>query len=175
MNKVFVMNCFRLLSLSFICISALLLSSCDDSADCNYEANRKVKLAFSKKNAKGISDTTIADTLIVKSSIGKVIYDTSYVGQIGLPLSQANDTSVFYLNFDKKFFDTLTFISNRKIEMVSSNCGFNTRFTIDTLIYTTNKISSIIIVEKNIDKDLDMGRNCKVIINPDTSSVKKSR
>lgn len=158
------MNKFYLLPFSLICVFTCILSSCDDSSDCNYEANRKVKLAFAKQNEKGITDTTIADTLIVTSSIGKIIYDTSFVGQIGLPLSQVNDTSVFYINFDNKYCDTLSLISNRKIEMISSNCGFNTRFTIDTILYTTNKIISIIIVEKNIDKDLDMGRNCKVIV-----------
>jgi hypothetical protein len=158
------MNKFCLLLFSILCVFTCILSSCNDSSDCNYEANRKVKLAFAKENEKGVSDTTIADKLIVTSSIGEKIYDTSYVGQIGLPLSQVNDTSVFYLNFNNKYCDTLTLISDRKIEMISSNCGFNTRFTIDTILYTKNNILSIIIVEKNIDKDLDMGRNCKVIV-----------
>jgi hypothetical protein len=153
----------------FLSFFISIISSCDDTADCNYNANRKVKLAFAKKTKGVISDTTNNSKLKITSSVGKTIYDTAYVSQIGLPLNQVNDSSMFYLKFDSIAIDTITFISIRKLEMISSNCGFNTRFTIDTILFTKNNIIDIIIVESKIDKDLDMGRNCRLVLKPRTS------
>jgi hypothetical protein len=143
----------------------IVITSCDDTADCGYEANRKVKLAFATQNKdkKTYADTTVSKLTIYKSN-NKSLYDSASASQVGLPLSQLSDSSEFIFKFDSIAQDTLIFISERKLEMISSNCGFNTRFSIDTVIYTKHNISEITIVEKNIDKDLDMGRNCKVIL-----------
>jgi hypothetical protein len=144
-----------------------VLSSCEDASDCNYEANRKVKLAFSTYNEvkKLYSDTTVS-SLDINCSNDTILYSNASASSVGLPLSQLSDTSIFYFVFDSIATDkdTVTFISSRKLEMISSNCGFNTRFAIDSVIYSKNNISEIQIVEKNIDKDLDMGRNCRLVL-----------
>jgi hypothetical protein len=150
---------FKILLVFFI----FLTFSCEDAADCNYEANRKVKLAFASKSGSKYNDTTIVGLVVTTSKV-KVLYDTVSANQVGLQLSQVNDSSTFYFSFDSIPSDTLIFISTRKLQMISSNCGFNTRFTIDSILYTTHNITDIQIVERNIDKDLDMGRNCRVII-----------
>lgn len=160
--KYFVLTIFLLLS----------LFSCSDSSDCFYVSNRKVRLTFVTTSGSTIKDTTINRFSIV-TSYSVPLYDTASGQQIGLPLSQVADTSSFYIAFDSIATDTLTFFYKRNLELISPECGFNTRFNLEHLKFTKNNINSVMLIDSYVDKDIEYGVNYKIVIRKRTDFKKK--
>ena len=157
---------FRML-MAFIFVFVAFLS-CSDSSDCRYLENRKVKMFFVKNN-KTYSDTTISKFSVIIPALSKNFYDTISSNTLNLSLSQNSDTSIFIFKIKNTkdtlyVSDTLVFFSTRKLEMISSDCGFNTRFVVDSLLYTDNNILSIQKLEGNIDKEVL--KNFRIIMKP---------
>lgn len=157
------MKHFKLVLFSFLFISIFFLVACDDTSDCRYLENRKVKLNFAKNN-KALTDTTIKFlSVYVPAMNNKELYDSISSETLNLSLSQNSDTSVFIVKI-KKIYDTLIFISTRRLEMISSECGFNTRFYVDSLAYTKNNIVRIDQLDANIDKEIL--KNYVIVVKP---------
>lgn len=153
-----------------ICLLAffVMLCACDNTSECGYLENRKVKLSFAKNN-KTFSDTTINDYSVFIPAIQKDLLAKSIVREFKPPfkdqlstfsssslylsLSQNSDTSVFILSI-KNISDTLSFYSTRRLEMISAECGFNTRFYVDSIRFTKNNIVTIKEIDPLIDKDV---------------------
>ena len=150
----------------------LSLFSCSDSSDCFYVSNRKVRLTFVTTSGSTIKDTTVNKFRIITSD-SLPLYDTASGQQIGLPLSQVADTSSFYIAFDSIATDTLTFFYKRNLELISPECGFNTRFNLEHFKFTKNNINSVMLIDSYVDKDIEYGVNYKIVIRKRTDFKKK--
>jgi hypothetical protein len=147
-------------------INLCLFSSCTNTCNSEPTANRKVKLGFYKIKGKSLVDTTI-DTVFVYNKMDTFFYNAQSVSKINLELDQNHDTSIFYFKTDSitsGITDTLTFTYNRRIQFISSECGFNTIFTSLKLDsnYTTNIIDTILFVSQDIGADIEV--NYKMIL-----------
>ena len=81
---------------------------------------------------------------------GSVMYNWSKnVNSVRLPLSPHEDFSgfIFILNDIR---DTVQFFYKRQLYFVSEECGFSVNFSIDSLIFTTNQIDSVIITQPKV-------------------------
>ena len=139
-----------------------LLISCNTCTE-QMTSERSVKLKFGKVSGKTYADTTI-NTLNIIIEKGSGLTDTAYgVSKFSLPLDESKDTTKFILVTDSlknvkyrnKHTDTLTFVAKRDLELISADCGFNTRFTNIQGIYTKNHIDTVLINNKNISSDLN--------------------
>lgn len=159
---------FILGSILFVCLVA-----CDDSSDCRYLENRKVKMAFGKISAKKIADTTVSNITIEVPATKVKLYDSASANQVGLNLSQDADSSLYIMRIGNKT-DTILCYYTRHLEMVSSECGFNTRFKVDSVLHTRNNINFIVELDGLVDKDVD--KNYRIVLYTavkDTSKTKK--
>ncbi len=161
----------NLLKTVLIILVVVILLACNNVEDCNYLKNRSIVLNFMVPSGKSYKDTLIND-IVIKTSQGKTIYDTAsnlstnsiVVKQVTLPLSQNTDTSVFYFVFGNKAIDTISFFVERSLELISTSCGFNTRFALDSIKSTKNIIQSIQIIDYNIGEDKEHDRNANIIL-----------
>ena len=136
---------------------ALIVSSC---TTCNEQmtSDRTVKLKFAKVSGKTFADSTIGKLEIIYFNASKT--DSNYFGvlKFSLPLDEGHDSSAFVIYTDSlknsktPHIDTLIFYYKTDLELISSDCGFNVRFTnlilkpthyhIDTVLNKSNALSS---------------------------------
>lgn len=145
-------------------LAAIMLTSCSDITDCKYTANRSIKVNFTQLTVRNTLVDTTVNNLSVSTASGTLLYDSVSAKQLQLPLSQLSDTSAFYFYFDSLFVDTLWVFVQRKIEMISPECGFNTRFIIDSAQGTRNNIVKILLVEKAVGDAANTDRNINIVI-----------
>jgi len=145
-------------------VALLLLPGCSDITDCKYTANRSIKVNFTQLTARNtLVDTTVSHLSVITAS-GTLLYDSVAARQLQLPLSQLSDTSAFYFYFDSVAVDTLSVFVQRKIEMISPECGFNTRFLIDSVKSSLNHIVRTILVEKAVGETANTDRNINIVV-----------
>ncbi len=110
-----------------------------------------------------ISDTIVKNLSVITSN-RVLLYDSVSAGQIQLPLSQLSDTSMFYFYFDSIAIDTFWIYVQRRVEMISPECGYNTKFILDSVINTFYNIEKTIIIDKIVGEESTTGKNINIII-----------
>lgn len=130
----------QLIILSFI---SLLVFSCEESADCGLYSTRQARLQFYKYSKSKLVDTTISNVTVKGLTAEKYSIKNGSALRLNLLLNQESDTSVYVMDIDSVF-DTLRFITKRELKMVSSDCGFNTAFTLQSFSCTRNKIDTFL-------------------------------
>lgn len=70
---------------------------------------------------------------------------------ISLPLSQLSDTSGFVIKYKNSLHDTIMFISERTVKLISHECGFDTFFELKNINTTSNFLDSAWIKRETID------------------------
>lgn len=141
-----------------------MLIGCTDTTDCKYTANRSIKLNFMQLTSRNSLSDTVVSNLSVATASGALLYDSASAKQLQLPLSQLSDTSIFYFYFDSIAVDTLYVYAQRRIEMISPECGFNTRFTLDSVRSSNNNISSILLVDRAVGDNATTDRNLNIVV-----------
>jgi hypothetical protein len=136
--------------------------------DCGLTANREVKIVFGKRigTSSFFGDSaSIAKVYVTAIGTDSIFYDSLAASKISLSLSQLADSSIFILQTDSISKDTVTFKYHRELQMVSSECGFNTAYSSLTISkYTTNRIDTIIVLSKVVSSDVD--KNFKLVMKP---------
>jgi len=93
---------------------------------------------------------------------------------VSLELNQNSDTSVFYFktdSFKSKTVDTLIFSYHRDIELVSSDCGFNSVYnSLKFEKYTRNIIDTVITVVTDVNSDVPLNYKLLLKVKPKTKS-----
>ncbi|MCX7986956.1 MAG: DUF6452 family protein [Bacteroidales bacterium] len=154
----------HILYLALFVFIGCVIYQCTDTTDCKYTANRSLKLNFTQLSSNNKLVDTIVSGLTVTTSNGIALYDSVSAKQLQLPLSQLSDTSIFYFYFDSIAIDTMYVFAKRTIEMISPECGFNTRFLLDSAKCSLNNITRIMVVDKNIGENAQTDRNLNLVI-----------
>ena len=130
-------------------IIALLLSllNCEDSSHCAEETEITVNIDFKKLNS--INTDTIINNLTI---IG---LDTPYLNNnniksVNLSLLQISDTCEFTFAVNTVV-ETISFYSKRELYLISYDCGFGTRFTLDSVITGKKIINAVSIIKPEVD------------------------
>lgn len=138
----------RYTSVILIVILSFFLLACEEVDECVDDTEVNVNIDF-KTLVNNIEKDTIINELTI---IGN---DTPYFNSINiqsvhLPLSQISDTSIYKFTVDT-ITDTVSFCSTREHYLVSYECGFTTRYTIDTVITLKKLINEVSIIKSAVD------------------------
>jgi len=135
----------------FISISLSLFACSDDV--CNEDTDTLLSAEFVVK------DNALKAIGFVDSSF---IYSTEWIDSIyyieegsdntlNLMLSPYSDTSEFIVSSkNAEFNDTFTVVAQRELQFLSKECGFITKYFIDTVFFSYNYIDSIDITNEEI-------------------------
>ncbi len=142
------------------------LISCEEGTNCDASINA-VKIKFKKELLKNTKDTTITGfgaRGIYPEIKDSILYnnDDKFLTTT-LPLSKNSDTSVyeFYFYHPKDTIlnttfkiDTVFFVYSRKVELVSSDCGFVIRFDLKSVLLKSNRVIKGITLKKPVIDNL---------------------
>jgi hypothetical protein len=156
----------KLLNLSILILTiSCLLQSCSDFSDCGLTANREIKIVFGTRTHKIVADSSIASVYVRAIGTDSIFYDSLTASKISLPLSQLADSSIFILQTDSVSNDTIKFKYHRELQMVSSDCGFNTTYSSLVLSkYTTHRIDTVLIFSSTVSSDVS--KNYEIVLKP---------
>ncbi len=138
----------------FIILVSFSAFSCSDDV-CNEETKSTLNLTFNVKD-EALTDLGFVDNLSIYSpewtdSIHFSDENESGDSFLGFMLSPYSDTSeIIITSTTATEQDTLIILTQREQIFLSKECGFITKFLIDTVLYTLNYIDSIEINEDEI-------------------------
>ncbi len=134
--------------ISGILILIFLLLSCEEVDECvdDTEVNVNIDLKTLVNNVE--IDTFINALTIV--GIDTPYYNSNNIKSVNLALSQLSDTSIYKFTVDT-ITDTVSFYSKREHYLVSYECGFTTRYILDTVITGNNLINAVSIIKAAVD------------------------
>jgi hypothetical protein len=146
-------------------VLAFILNSC--STPCTQlTENRSIKLGFFQIKANNIVDTTVKKVYIYIRKDTMFYKGIDPASKVSLELDQNSDTSIFYFKTDSSksnTIDTLIFTYQKQIQLISSECGFNTVFTsLNLENYSRHIIDTIIKVTADVNSDVSV--NYKLIL-----------
>lgn len=128
----------RLLPLYFL----LLLFSCTSQEVCDDSGQSELVARFKTIKEDVITDTIISGVTMYGIREGRpdsLLYDSSAVSKISLPLNSHHDFSRFVLNINEQT-DTLAIIHTAEYYMISYSCGFATMFFVHEVSYDSTKM-----------------------------------
>jgi hypothetical protein len=153
-------------SIFILSVLSLLLFSCSNVCTYQMTENRSVKLGFFQIKASKILDTTVKNVFIYIRNDTMFYKGKDPASKVSLELDQNNDSSVFYFKTDSlksKVIDTLIFTYQTQLQLISSECGFNTVYSSLNFKHCTyNIIDSVIRVTTDVNSDVNI--NYKLIL-----------
>lgn len=137
--------------LFFLFTLLVLASACNINRPCDEPTKFPVQTGFYDYNNDILSDTIVENLSLY--GIGKedsLIYQGIDTNKVNFKLDPFSDsTKIVIMGFSKT--DTLTFIYNRHLELVSPECSFAMFFDIHTILRTTNFIDSLSLLDNTLD------------------------
>jgi hypothetical protein len=125
----------------------LALSACEETNQCTQDTEINAHIDFKTANSK-VRDSIVNNLTIIGRDTP--YYNVNNIKSINLALSQASDTSEFRFTIGDQS-DTISFYSKREQYMISYECGFATRFSLDTVITRNIILDSVKIVKSIVD------------------------
>ncbi|UCH14320.1 MAG: hypothetical protein JSV22_14630 [Bacteroidales bacterium] len=125
-----------------------LFSNCEEDSQCTEEIEISANINFKTVSLGVRKDTSINNLTVIGRDTP--YYNNNNLNSISLALSQVSDTSVFKFTVDTVT-DTISFYYNREHYMVSFECGFATRFTLEEIITQNKILDSVSIIKPNVD------------------------
>jgi hypothetical protein len=140
-------HCIKNIIVLITILILLVLSACEESSQCTESTEITAHINFKTVNSR-IKDTLINNLTVIGRDTP--YYNSNNIKSVNLPLSQSSDTSEFKFTIGDQS-DTFVFYSKREHYMVSYECGFTTRFILDTVITTNILTDSIKIIKSTVD------------------------
>ncbi len=133
-----------------ILISVLYIS-CNNASTCDNEIESVVNTAYYIQSENEYKNVAIKGMSIWGHGVNDSLLqeESDSVPTIALPLRVDADNSVFLLKKEEKMDTIMMFYSTSEI-FESPQCGFNYRFTLDSILHTENVIDSISIINNDI-------------------------
>jgi hypothetical protein len=129
-------------------ILVFFLLACEKVDECVDDTEVNVNIDFKSFVNNIEKDTVINELTIIGNDTP--YYNSINIQSVHLPLSQISDTSIYKFIVDI-ITDTVSFYSRREHYLVSYECGFTTRYTLDTVITREKLINSVSIIKSSVD------------------------
>ena len=127
-----------------------LMGSCEEDQICDENARTYLNAGFYKAEEGALQDSVLNNLKIRAIGMDSLIYDSSGISKIKLPLDYGNSQTSF-LMINDSVSDTLRFTYDKKMIFISYQCGFAPTYN---LLSTTNSyhgIDSAIIINSKIE------------------------
>ena len=138
-------------------ILLLVFGSCTTQDVCDDDNQSILVARFRTMDSGEITDTIVPGISIYGIREGltdSLLYDSSTVGRIELPLDPGHDQSRFVMSTVEKR-DTLILVHSSEAYLISYNCGFAARFTLVDYTNTGNMILDFELISSTIDAELE--------------------
>ncbi|MEN8156856.1 MAG: DUF6452 family protein [Bacteroidota bacterium] len=139
-------------------IMILLITSCGTQDICDDDSQSILVARLMTMQQGEKSDTTLQGFSVYgirEGSVDSLLYDSMNVSRIELPLDPSAGQSKFVMfTADKR--DTLTLLHTSEAYLISYNCGFAARFTLEEPYSTREMITEIELVEALVDAELEI-------------------
>ncbi len=126
----------------------ILLISCEEVDKCVDDTVVNVNIDFKYMFNNKVKDTAINELTITGKDTP--CYNLNNIHYVNLALSQVSDTTIYKFAVGTVT-DTVSFISDRELYLVSYECGFATRYMLDTVITRERVINSVSIIKSAVD------------------------
>jgi len=129
------------------CILTLFIACSDDTKVCDVDVRTELRSIF-RTQPPGLQ---MRDTTLPKVTVYAFGKDSIYRKQRGLngmqfSLDRLADSARFYFQTDSTAVaDTLIFRYKRQPKFISAGCGVILTYSIDTVLYTKNKIKTLVV------------------------------
>ena len=125
-----------------------LLSNCEEANQCTEDTEISLNIDFKTVYLDVKKDTSINNLTVTGKDTP--YYNDNNLNSISLALSRLSDTSEYKFTVDTVV-DTISFYSKREHFLVSFECGFATRFTLEKVVTQDKLLDSVSIIEPNVD------------------------
>jgi hypothetical protein len=139
-------NIIVLIAISAILI-LLMFTACEETNQCTQSTEITAHIDFKTAGSK-VRDSIVNNLTIIGGDTP--YYNVNNIKSVDLALSQASDTSEFIFLINDVA-DTISFYSKREHYLVSYECGFATRFIMDTVITRNIILDSVSIIKSTVD------------------------
>jgi Family of unknown function (DUF6452) len=144
-------------------ITTILLWSCrDDYNICNQPRDVKFVGGFYKKIGSSEVGVSLSNLTIFQLNTNTNIYNNqANISLFSLPLNPVLDTSKFVIRIENALqADTVSIIYTSKQVLLSAECGNVTNYSLSKILFTTNTIDSIKIINSEVTTGLN--QNTKI-------------
>ncbi len=144
----------RLIPLIFL----LSILSCTTQDICDDDNQAILVARFKILESGEVTDTIVPGITIFGIREGRsdsLLYDSIEVARIELPLDPGHPSSRFVMSNGLEK-DTLVLNHSSEAYLISYNCGFAARFTVDSFSYTGQVINDIEIISASVDAELEI-------------------
>ncbi len=144
----------KVIALFAVVMLLLMNVGCEEQIDCQLSTETPLRAGFYTM----VNDTLELDTSTAVLSVIGLGQSDSILASAGeqlsfnLPLNPFVDSSAFIMIFDG-IHDTLSIRYNRRLQLLSEECGFITKFELSSVSSTHNHIDSLYIIEDNVDTE----------------------
>ena len=138
-------------------ILLIVIASCATQDVCDDDSQSILVARFKSTATGGITDTIVPGISIYGIREGKpdsLLYDSSSVARVELPLDPTNDQSRFVMTVAEET-DTLVLIHSSEAYLISYSCGFASRFTLVDFTATGEMIVDTELISASIDAELE--------------------
>jgi hypothetical protein len=135
----------------------LVIASCATQEVCDDESQSILVARFKTTKTGELRDTILPGISIYGIREGKsdsLLYNSSDVARIELPLDPGSDHSRFVLSTGEKT-DTLLVMHHSEAYLISYNCGFAARFTLVGYGHAGGMIVDIEMIKASVDAELE--------------------
>jgi hypothetical protein len=135
-----------------------VLWGCHPEKECNKSTVAGVNFGLVKQPA----STTTGFIITPAQRLNDTLYSTGKDFLRSLPLVTSDNKTVFWFVPSTGEPDTLVVYHTMTLEFMDENCGFVPEFTIDTIMYSTNQIDTVLLINKLVTTDL-RNENVKLV------------
>jgi hypothetical protein len=133
----------RVLLLSKLLLVYATFTGCQENVVCEDATATRLRINFFRLVDGGPAVAATVDSLTIYSMprTGEIIYDNrKNVGRVELPLNPGEDGSTFVFEFPGSS-DTIHFSYERKLHLISVDCGFTMFYELNHIATTNHTIS----------------------------------
>ncbi len=135
----------------------LLFTSCGSQEICDDDSQSIFVARFRTLVDGEITDTIVPGISVHGTREGTsfyLLYDSVATGGIAVPLDPSYDRTEFVISTASKT-DTLILLHSSEAYLISSNCGFASRFTIEEFTHTGNLIVDMELIKASVDAEYE--------------------
>lgn len=164
---------FKLIGQLLVVLVIVMAAACDNGSLC-LSGQNAVQAGLYSASSGVEKDTTLAGFYMwgLNHPTDSVLIDSVRTSKLYMPTDLKRDSTEFVIREEKSVLgkvkginDTLLFIYKKKLEYISSDCGFMYRLDLDTVIHTYNLIDSVVIGYAPIIYNENI-ENVKIYIEP---------
>lgn len=137
-------------TISFLLGLLLMMTSCEEDQICDENTKTYLNAGFYKAVSGELQDSVLNNLRIFSPGMDSLIYDSSGISSIKLPLDYAASQTQFIMINDSVA-DTLVFSYDKEMIFISYQCGFAPEYELLSTEHSSEGIDSVRVINSKIE------------------------